>query len=720
MTSFPFHITYKGQALLPTFNQLKRQCYFYQITNKKQHTKMIHHHLLIIDLEAHSLEEKEQLANDLKKILYSLCYQGTRYISILTYKKQQGLVQILKGVKCDHTSYKMSEVNKVIAEVAEEGCHGYIGAALELGLEITESLQEHCQGQHITLITDGLWANNNDEMQQKCIQMGKCCEENRISLNAIGIGVYYDHGFLQRLIAYGKCNEVQYADGIENYEKDMLALIKKVESLSKTKFTIKNEAVFLCEAHQYFTDGYIEGLSEEQENILVAYDEPLELIVPKVKIKREENLDHIMPYYLYQWGAYLVKQGKIEDAEEIIAETKDIAAYKKVYSAYSTREKGQLYKFLLQLAENPDKRYKEGREEINPQILKKEEPLCLLEVLALIMNDKDSALFWDYSYSYERIGPTYMPEEQDYIFIKPHLGYGKIERVHIGSKKLNIGVQVKVDGQVEEYKTHLKLDASVYREYNILVNGNLNTKYLIAKLSPAVRRILRRQGAIQLIMKQGKVFFYKLKLEKLKVVNHRILEDVTSEQVANMLYDKEVLKLKESLINKYLKTYLKEIKKGRNRYWKLYERFKINEQGIFQTTDKIVDKADEIATYKAEVVEWKIEKFPRKRLEEEIMEEYLLDVLKPTSRQIKQLEDLQITLKKQKRNMEDALQFIRMASILLNKPIFLWENTIVKPKKQTIPFVEGNAVVGSCMYVSTLQVGERRIKEERYTLIVGY
>ena len=720
MSSFPFHITYKGQALLPTFNKLKRQCYFYQIANKKKYIKMIHHHLLIINLEAHSPEEKEQFGNDLKKILDTLCYQGTRYISILAYKKQQGLVQILKGVKCDYTSYKMSEVNKVIAEVAEEGCHGYIGSALELGLEIAESLKEHCQGQHITLITDGLWANDNDEMQQKCIQLGKRCEENRISLNAIGIGAYYDHGFLQRLIAYGKCNEVQYADGIENYEKDILTLIKKVESLSKTKFTIKNDAVYLCEAHQYFTEGYIEGLSEKQDNILVTYDKPLEFMGLKAKIKKEENIDEVMEYYLYQWGAYLVKQGKIEDAEEIIAETKDIAAYKKVYSAYSMREKGQLYKFLLQLAENPAKRYKEGREEINPQILKKEEPLCLLEVLALIMNDEDSTLFWDYGYTYERIGPTYMPEEQDYVFIKPHLGYGRIERVHIGSKKLNIGVQVKVDGQVEEYKTHLKLDASVYREYNILVNGNLNTKYLIAKLSPAVRKKLRKQGAIQLIMKQRKEVFYKLKLEKLKVVNHRILEGITPEQVVNMLYEKEVLKLKESLINKYLKTYLKEIKRGRNRYWKLYERFKINEKGIFQATDKSVDKDDGITTYKAEVVEWKLEKFPRKRLEEEMIEEYHLDVLKPTSRQIKQLEDVQVILKKQKRNMEDALQFIRIGSILLNKPIFLWENTMIKPKKQTIPFVEGNAVVGDCMHVSTLRIGERGIREERYTLIVGH
>ena len=720
MSSFPFRVTYKGQALLPTFNQLKRQCYFYQITNKKQHIKMIHHHLLIIDLEAHSLQEKEQFANDLKKILYTLCYQGTRYISILAYRKQKGLVQILKGVKCDHTSYKMSEVNKVIAEVAEEGCHGNIGTALELGLEITESLKEHCQGQHITLITDGLGANDKDEMEQKCIQLGKRCEENRISLNAIGIGVYYDHGFLQRLIAYGKCNEVQYADGIKNYEKDILTLLKKVESLSKTRFTIKNEAVFLCEVHQYFTEGYIEGLNEEQDNILVTYDEPLEFIVPRVKVKGEENLEHIMPYYLYQWGAYLVKQGKIEEAEEIIAETEDIAAYKKVCNAYSMREKGKLYKFLLQLAENPAKRYKEGRGEINPQILKKEEPLCLLEVLALIMDDKDSALFWDYSYPYERIGPTYTPEEQDYIFIKPHLGFGKVERVHIGSKKLNIGVQVKVDGQVEEFKTHLKLDASVYREYNILVNGNLNTKYLIAKLSSTVRKKLRKQGAIQLIMKHGKEVFYKLKLEKLKVVNNRILEGVTPEQVVNMLYDKEVLKLKESLINKYLKTYLKEIKRGRNRYWKLYERFKINEQGVFHTTDKIVDQAEGITTYKAEVVEWKLEKFPRKRLEEEMIEEYHLDALKPTSRQIKQLEDLQILLKKQKRNMEDRLQFIRIGSILLNKPIFLWDNTIIKQKKQTVPFIEGNAVIGNCMYVSTLRIGERGIKEERYTLIVGH
>ena len=683
----------------------------------------IHHHILVLDIKDNQEEEKEQLKNGLRKTLDVLCKKGKHYVSIIAYKKDEGLVRILNSIRCDRASYKMAEVDQLIEEAITLTCQGPLSQSLEVALELTKRLKEHCDVQHITLFTDGFFASSIWEIQeiQKCMQLCQRCYEEEISLNLIALGAYYNSQFLKTLIQEDSCSELLHVDQIADYEETMTLLIARMDAVSKDTINIQNETAFLCEAHHYYTNaGSIQGLSEKETNLLITYDEPLQLVDTKVKIKKQEALSQVIPYYLYQFGAYLVKEGDIETAEQVIAETGDIATYKKVCNMYTTREKGRLFKELIQLAEQPQKRYKEGKQIIDKQTLKGDEPLCLLEVLSIILNDAESKLFWDYSYPYERIGPANKKEELAYAFVKPTLGYGEIEKLCIGSKKLNIGVQVKVKGQVEEMKTHLKLDAAVYREYNIIVNGNLNTKYLITELSRDVRAQLRKRRLIKVAFKQDKKVFHKLQLEKLKIVNTRFTEQVTAEQVAEYLYELELLKLRESHIKKYLKNILQHRQPPTKRQLKLYERFHINENGVFETKQQGLDDSLSVTHYKAEVVEWKIEKFPKKKLEDEIVKDYHLNHLKSTAKQIKQLQEILSELKQKKHLLNNTVQLIKIGSVLMNKPIFNWEHTVIKPKRQAAPLTKGNAVVGEHMYVSTVQIENLMIKEERYTLIVAH
>ncbi len=723
MKPFPFQITYRGKATLPFSNQNKRDCYFYEINNKKQLPVAIHHHILIIDCEMHQELEKEQLKNCLKKTLASLCKLGKHYVSLLAYKKQEGLVRVLSSVKCDRASYKMAEVERLIAETIEHIGQGPLSQSLKIALEMAERLKDHCDGQHITLFTDGFFDFSAWEEQeaQVCMQLGQCCYEEQITLNIMALGTYYDSHFLKSLIEGHTCSELVHVDQITDYEGTMTALITKVEAISKNTVVIQNENAFLCERHHYYANkGRIEGLNDKKSSLLVTYDAPLELDSQKVKIKKEENLNEVVPCYLYHWSAYLLKNGDIEAAEEAVAETKDLAVYKKICNVYTPREKGTLYKQLIQLAEEPKKRYREGKTIIDREILKREEPLCLLEVLYIILKDESSRLFWDYSYPYERIGPVYQSEEIEYAFIKPTLGYGEIDKICIGSKKLNMGVQVRVRGQVEELKTHLKLDTAVYREYNLMVNGNLNTRYLIAELSKKVRAQLRKQGVIKVVSKQGEKTLYRLQLEKLKVVNNRLIKSITAEQLVKYIYDLEVLKLKENVIKKYLKNHLKNMKSVNKKKVKLYERFHMSEQGIFEMKQDEINHTLPIYTYKAEVVEWKIEKFPKKKLEDELIKDYQLDALKPTSKQIKQLQEQLIEVKKERQTLDYKVQMIRIGSVLMDKPIFKWEYVGERPKKKSVPLTKGNAVVGGKMNVSTVQIEGLVVKQERYTLMVTH
>lgn len=723
MRSFPFQITYKGEEMLPFFKQDKRMCYFYEISHKKQRPIETHHHVLIIDYEPSQEMQKQDLKKCLQKTLQLLCKQKKRYVSLLAYKKEEGLVRILNAVKCDKISYKMAEVERLLEESIEQMSQGCLSHSLETALTIIQRLKLCCDAQHITLFTNGLGDDLKWQEQeiQACMQLGKACYEQETTLNVIGFGNYYDSHFFKTLIKDHTCSELIHVEEIKDYEMEMSKLILKAEAVFKNTITIQNKKAFLCEHRYYYTESRkIEGLSEKESSLLVTYDSPLQLEASHIKIKNKEDLSEVIPYYLYQWSAYLLKKGDIETAERAIAETKDLAAYREVCNVYTSRERGNVYRQLIQLAEKPNKRYKQGKVTIDRTILKREEPLCLLEVLYMILSDEESKLFWDYSYPYERIGPLYSSEALDYVFRKPTLGYGEIEKIRMGSKKLNIGVQVKVKGQVEELKTHLKLDGIVYREYNIMVNGNLNTSYLIAELSKKVKAQLSGLNILKVIGKQNGKTRYKVQLHKLRMVNQRLLQSIAADQLAHHLYELEYLKLQEQLIKKYLKTHFNKIKMPSKRQFKLYERFQMNEQGLFKIKQEEINEVKPSSIYRAQVVEWKIEKFPQKRVEEDIVRTYGLEIIKPTSKQIKELQDQYTQIKQKRQSLHDRIQMIRIASVLMEQPIWVAESISEKNKKKSIPLIEGNAVVGGKMTVATIKIKDIAIKEERYTLLVAH
>lgn len=688
MRAFPFQIVYKGKETLPFSEQIKKECYFYEISRKKQQVIPIYHHILIVDYEPQEQVGKEQLRERLNKTLNLLCKQGKRYVSVLAYKKDQGLVHILSSVKCDRSSYKMAEVERHVADMVEHIRKGSVSEALQVALKITERLRLCCDGQSITLLTDDTHKALKGEEQQ--LQMKEPSHNQLIRLWEL----------------------------IDD-EKMIEKFILKVEAIYKNVIKIQNDSVFVCEDHRYYSKReIIERRNDREKNLLVTYDQPLQLDCTYIKIKKKEDLAEVIPYYLYHWAAYLLKKGEIEGAESVIAETKDLAAYKKVCNVYSDREKGSVYKQLIQLAENPSKRYKEGKLAIDRALLKKEEPLCLLEVLDMILEDEESKLLWDYSYSYERIGPSYQSQEMVYAFIKPTLGYGEVEKICIGSKKLNVGVQVKVIGQVEELKTHLKLDAVVYREYNLVMNGKLNTTYLVAELSKKVKGQLKDLGIIKLINHQGEKKLYRLQLHQLSLVNKRLIQSVTASQLARDLYELELLKLKENVIKRYLKMHLESRKVTYQKQLKLYEKFHMNEQGIFSIKQDDINGTLPMYTYKARVVEWKIDQFPKKKLEGEFVAEYQLESSILTVKQIKQLQEQLIDIKQAKGLLDHKVQIIRIASVLMEQPIFEWEVVSEKEKKKSLSFIEGNAVVEGKMIVSIVHIEHLAIKQEHYLLWV--
>lgn len=127
----------------------------------------------------------------------------------------------------------------------------------------------------------------------------------------------------------------------------------------------------------------------------------------------------------------------------------------------------------------------------------------------------------------------------------------------MGSKKLSIGLKVKVEGQGEDQVTELKLDAYVF--YHFFASDerrNSDKRHSMSGLIKIKTNLSKRninQGSIDV---EGTGERLILNVVKLQVANHRIGTLMSEESIAHSLYEAESLGCKrlvlKSLINQML------------------------------------------------------------------------------------------------------------------------------------------------------------------------
>ena len=519
--------------------------------------------------------------------------------------------------------------------------------------------------------------------------------------------------------------EVEYLGGeklqISEYENKMcnFYLIKKVSDKGED-YSIESNDYFITKESRRMR-GH-RSISYDKCEIVVFEDD---LIINEEKFKaiKKNKIDEaIKEDFLYSLALYYIKNENIESGQEIIAQIGDIYIYNLLEKDFNIEEKIKVMNILTLCIDERSNRFKEGKLKIKANS-KNEEAECLIQILNEIMEDKESKLLWDYSYDYKRTTQKNYMIEDNYIFIRPKIGYGEIKDIVIGSKKLNIFAKVKIDGEVKNKENKLKLDSYIFREYTLVLNGKLNMGVMWCKLSNKLKAKYKKRKLIKSINNVFGEEIITLDLTKLDITNNKMLRLLDAECIAEYLWKIEELKIRQGIISNIIKDRYKNDKVNKNKYIvygtsEIIKKYRVDQKGLYHPIG--VEKnnvSSDFQIYLAKVFEWKVEKYPKKKVELDIAEDYrsLFNDNEEDSMEIMWNEYKR--LKVEQKEIENKVNIVRISSAILNKKIFIWEKEIEKEKKETDKFLDINTVVGGKIKISIKKINDISIRQDSYSLI---
>ena len=718
--------SYLGGVKLQISRFENKSCHFYLVQPHRTTKQSINHHILLLDVSASMEYAMEELKIRTKLTLQALKIGHNNYVSLIIYSGHDESYRLINAVKCDTTSYKMARVMENLDDQLYTRSITVMSEPLEKAIEIVRTLGGVCNKHHIVLFTDGCLVPNKwsvKEEEAKVMAIAEICHDKGIFFNAVGFGEYYDRQFLKKIVETIGTGNLNHINDIHDFYKTMITLTKNINYKHYFTCDVTNEDYFILNtAQRKRNPEKIQGLANQDAMVMVTFDSPLMIEGKTVPVNDSKLLDEgHKEDFLYALALYHVLNDDIESSELALAQTGDLSAYLSLSNNYSFIEKGNTIYKLSELINYKGKRFSKGKVAIKLTGIE-QEPLCLLEILQEILQDNASKLLWDYSYPYKNIGPKTVLIEDQYHFIKPVIGYGAVSDITIASKKLDIGVKVKVEGAVIDEETKLKLDAHIFRDYNLVVNGNINTPFMWCTLSKSLKKKFRKQKLIKFTHKIADEEIITLDLRNVRVTNKRLAKSLPLVSIAHTLYRLEQLRciqwaIRQCMHNiKPLSTCSTLSKPNKE----IMARYRVNASGIYQPREVqyITKENVPYEIYPAKILEWKIDNFPEKSEEGEALAYYQSKITGENSDEaLKWLCSELSTIKEEKSNLTYKVNLVRLAHGL-GAGILFWEEETVKHKKQMDPVLNMNIVMGETVTVSKKTIDNITLRQDCYTILI--
>ncbi|MGL4773422.1 MAG: hypothetical protein ACRC2K_07650, partial [Clostridium sp.] len=546
-----------------------------------------------------------------------------------------------------------------------------------------------------------------------------------IFLNTLGFGAYYDRDFLTKLTSEGGTGTFSHIDEITDYKSTVLDFAETANKTELVSVDINGDDYFVLGQNKRVKgNSTINSLRLNSNNLVVAFDCEISLNEENIKYSSKKFNKSYLEDFLYSISLYHVINEDIDSAEVTIAQTGNLDAYSKICNCYSFIEKGKAIKALTSLINNKEERKKNPQVKISVTPIE-DEPLCFLEVIEEILKEPKATLLWDKSYKYKRIGVKSKSIDDSLKFISSPNEYGKIVNLSIGSSKLNVGVKVEIDGCVQNTKSKLKLDCKIFKDYNIFLNGNINTPLLWCILPKKMRDKYKNEGFILKNRKWNGKMVSILDLTKLKATNKRIFKSLTSDDISNLLYDIEVLSCKQWALNTVIKEIQSNYSMTKLDASVMYPEekeariaFRVDNNGVFTSSKIQSDTTTPYEIYPANYLEWKVDKFPQKKFKDSFKEEFSKlineeDILSSYN----DLITLLINTRKDLREKEFKVNLVRISSALCKKSLFMWNEEFEKDKKQMDKVLNTNMVVGGTNKISIKKYENFSIRQDKYVVL---
>ncbi len=722
------NVKFLGQKSIDIAVDKNKICKFYSLESRQNDKDILNHHILLIDISESMKDEILKLNKSVKETLRALKKEKNNFVSVILYAGNENLIVLGEGIRCDDSSYRMSRIYKKIdAELyTREGSSLF--NALVKSDEIINDLNSQTTRHNIIIFTDGYFSNvgsSQSKEKESCLEMVEKLEELNVCINTVGFGAYYDRDFLKDLAGKSYGGRLSHIEEIKDYSRVVLSEVRRINNSEEVNIEIDNKEYFLVNSNKNIKGKHtINSIQTNKENIIVVFDEDLNIDGKVIQSNKKVLKRQYIEDFSYSLARYYVYQDDIDNMEVAVAISNDIYAYESLVNCYSFSEKGKVLEFLDLLSNDKSKRFKKGKKIIKLEN-EETEPLCLLEILKEIMDDKESKLLWDYSYNYKRIGVREKQIEDEYKFIRPKTGYGDVTSITVGSKKLNIGVKVKINGVVQNIKNKLMMNACIYRDYNLVVNGNINTDEIWCKLSKGLKSKIKSQKIIKDVIKVYDEEICVLNLKNVRLTNKRTSKLINEYTLAKYLYDVRVLDCEIWALENLIKEVFSEVELEEDSNLNREESdmrnlFRVDEKGVYSPIKVERDIESKYEFYLSKVVEWKIERFPRTNERKKALEKYKSFIIGDVKSSYKRILDKLKELEAERYDKQNLINIVRLSNKLRERNYFIWDEVITKRKVETDKELKKNIVIDETVNISRKDIDGIKIREDYYEVLSKY
>jgi hypothetical protein len=585
------------------------------------------HHIHVID---RSGSMQGSIAELIEDVIATFSLMGPNdIVSVLWFSSENQQGVILKGAKNDPS---LKEVLRKYKSTVGMTC---FSQPMEMVKSIIDELSPMCSNIVVNFFTDGMpvvsWGSTEEFKRTHAIV--ESFSHKIISMNTIGYGQYYSQQFLRDLAGLTQYGQFVHASNIRDYQKifDTNYQIVKENILDKVEIEAPGIIIYLnrkttkCSGATAKLE--LTSLDNNKNQFFILMNMDTTCLINGEKIESSSILnkasDATIQNFYYALAYNMYYDGTRSEALEVIV--KNIGngyLADRQLSAWTFDEVSDYESILFQRTINPESRKNDTPCKSN--YLPKDNAFCFMDMMLLL--SRDGALYLPYhseSEDYERIG-----KKAEYVEFGFHRDNSKIpsasfSNVVFTKDRCNIGLKFQIAGYVdikpEHSKNISKIDCSIFRTHNLILDGYPNLKSIVVCMSSKLYNKLLTKKVDVVYLEDGDgedtSVICKINLCSIPVINKKMSEGNTGSSILHLIEEQieheTNIKVIGSLIEQLGKSKAKKFSEYTTEESLLLDRYGIDKSGVYRGIGLSQKKNDACDYYISKNVEFSLQGFKK-------------------------------------------------------------------------------------------------------------
>lgn len=249
------------------------------------------------------------------------------------------------------------------------------------------------------------------------------------------------------------------------------------------------------------------------------------------------STDPVSDSSIYALATGLVQKAKSDQALQLLNVLGDKYLMDRIINSFTNAEYGNAEHALMQALTDESKRFRDGKV---TNYLPPEDAFCLLDLLHLLMSDKEARFFPKHpAFNYKRITKQHKTKEGTAKFVPDRSVGVPLSGLTFHKEKLNLSILVAIPGTVSFPDINLENYATFqYRNFSLIRNGTLNIDILPITCSASTLEVLKAHNLVQ---ESGDVLLLNLRvvpiINKFLTKNRRSAKELSNQATRALILE---------------------------------------------------------------------------------------------------------------------------------------------------------------------------------------